>query len=102
MEKIRREVLENQLKRIAALLGKPSGNPWQRVGDKNVSTIGTLSIDHNSVYGGYNVEEIVNEHGAIRHPFGDGRLKGPAFWAMLNGIERALELVKSKDTASCR
>ena len=94
MEKIRREVLENQVKRIAVLLGKTSGNPWARVGEKNVSRVGTLCIDHNSIYGGYNVEEICNEHGAVRHPFGERRLKAPAFWAMLNGIERALEMQK--------
>ena len=94
MEKIRREVMENQVKRIAALLGKPSGNPWTREGDRNRARVGTLCIDHNSVYGGYNVEEIANESGGVRHPFGDRRLKAPAFWAMLNGIERALEMTK--------
>lgn len=94
MEKIRREVLENQVKRIAVLLGKTSGNPWTRTGDKNVSRVGTLCLDHNSVYGGYVVEEICNEMGAVKHPFVSQRLKAPAMWAMLYSVERALELAK--------
>ena len=101
MEKVRREVLENQLKRIAPMLGKTTGNPWTRTAEgKNVSRVGTLNLDHNAVYGGYNVEEIVNESGAISHPFGDKRVNAAALWVMLNGIERALyikEAVKFSD-----
>lgn len=92
MEKIKRESLENQVKRIALLLGKTSGNPWTRTGDKNVSRVGTLRLDYNAIYGGYVVEEICNEHGAVRHPFTPNRLKGQAMWDMLYSVERALEM----------
>ncbi len=102
MEKIRREVLENQLKRIAPMLGKTSGDAWTRIGDRNVSRIGTLNIDHSSCYGGYNVEEIVNESGAVSHPFGDRRLHASEFWALLNGIERALQIKKGANESERR
>jgi hypothetical protein len=38
--------------------------------------VGGMRLDHNSVYGGYVIEQIVNDAGAIRHPYGDRRF-GP-------------------------
>jgi hypothetical protein len=34
-----------------------------------------LRLDHNAIYGGWNIEEIVNEGGAVTHPFNLARRK---------------------------
>ena len=45
--------------------------------------VGGLRLDHNNIYGGYNIEEIVNEGGGVRHPFGQDRQKAGTMYAML-------------------
>lgn len=90
--RIKRALVQKQMERIAAMLGKPTGSAWVREGDKNRAIIGTWSLDYNPIYGGYNVEEIVNESGAIRHPLGGTRMKGEAFSNALSMVAEALEL----------
>lgn len=90
--RMKREFLQRQMERIAAMLGKPTGSAWVREGDKNRAIIGTWSLDYNPIYGGYNVEEIVNELGAIHHPLGGTRMTGEAFSNALSMVAAALEL----------
>ena len=77
MERVRKEVLLNALKRIEGLLGKPAGS---------------LRLDYAACYGGYNVEEACNPHGGVTHPFGDRRVSSGEMWIVLNAVERALEI----------
>ena len=56
--------------------------------------VGGWQLDHNSVYGGYNIEEIANESGGIRHPFGPVRMKAGAFAEAMHFALRALEHCK--------
>jgi len=43
------------------------------------STVGAWTLDHNSVYGGWVIEEYCNKSGAIQHPFGSGRMSASEF-----------------------
>lgn len=53
----------------------------------NRAKIGAVYLDHAAIYGGYAVNQIVNEAGAIRQLTGTWtRLKPPALMAWMDGI----------------
>lgn len=55
------------------------------------SDVGGWQLDHNGIYGGYVVEEIHNEHGAISHPFGSMRRSARDFCDAVNFALRAMD-----------
>ena len=62
--------LENRIDQINSARGF-SGKPlWNRVGNRNVATVGMMYLDQ--AYGGCNLAEIVTESGGIRCPLGYG------------------------------
>lgn len=86
-QRVTRGMVEAAVKRLAALCGKVyMDQPW--VNHKAV--IGAWTLDHNSVYGGYRVEEICNEGGAIREPLLRQRLSGSE---MLSAVNMAADAV---------
>ena len=48
-------------------------------------------LDYNGIYGGYVVEEIHNENGAISHPFGYMRRSARDFCDTVNFALRAMD-----------
>lgn len=68
-----------QIEKLFELLCKACG--------KRVATsyddVGAWRLDYNTAYGGWNIEEIYNEGGAVTHPFGPARMTGEAFWRMM-------------------
>lgn len=53
--------------------------------------VGAWRLDHASSYGGWNIEEITNERGGVRHPLGSKRRGNADFydvaWFAVNAID---------------
>jgi hypothetical protein len=86
---------ESAFERLAAKLGKSTattGGPiWTRQGDRNVARVGAWLLDHNSIYGGFVIAEIVNDGGGESHPLGDRRMPAREFCQTIYFAERLLE-----------
>lgn len=55
------------------------------------SDVGGWQLDHNSIYGGYNIEEIASTSGGVSQPFGPMRMKAGPFAEAMQFALRALE-----------
>jgi len=53
--------------------------------------VGAWQLDHNSVYGGWNIEEIVTSTGGISHPLGESRRKNTEMWYTMQFALRTLD-----------
>lgn len=88
---------EAAFERLAAALGKSTaktGGPiWARIGDRNVARVGAWLLDHNSIYGGFVVAEIVNEGGGESHPLGERRMSAREFCEAVYLAERVAGIV---------
>ena len=71
-DRIGRKEVEKAFERLMSLLGKRPA--------KGYKDVGGWRLDANSTYGGYIVEEIVNEAGGITQPLGSMRMKAQAFY----------------------
>jgi hypothetical protein len=105
MERYTRKNAEAAFERLAQKLGKPTAKStgkatWRRVGDRNVATVGQWALDHNSIYGGFVVVEIVNEGGGEAHPLGDRRMPAREFCQSIYFAERVLSLVDSHELST--
>ena len=60
--------------RLCAALGR-STNTWTG----NRANVGALALDSNHIYGGYTIEEMMNEAGGVRQPFGYERMPAGEF-----------------------
>jgi hypothetical protein len=64
--RLSKSYLKARFSQVALEMGwNAEGSAWSRVGERLVSTIGHVSLDHNSVYG-WEVHQIANETGGIR------------------------------------
>lgn len=91
--------VRNAFERLAEVLGKDTGAAYTRNADGTyTANIGTWILDHNSCYGGYVVEEVYNEGGAITHPLGDRRRTAAEFvgavWFAIDVAQLATEKAK--------
>lgn len=66
-------LVENTFHRFLMTIGGERAR-WDHVDGRNVSNVGGYRLDHNSVYGGWVIEQNVNEAGGIRRPFSDTRM----------------------------
>lgn len=78
--------------------GFPDGTKlWQRIGDKNVATIGMYYID--GAYGGWALHKIHNEGGGISDPFRNGHMSARELynlmWAYMEGLADAEKTVST-------
>ena len=83
-KQITKMVAHNQFKRLCDALGKRVATDYKDVG--------AWRLDFISQYGGYSIEEIISETGAISHPFGHERLSGSEFYNFVNFSLRAIQL----------
>lgn len=58
------------------------------------SQIGTWTLDCNTTYGGYVVEEICNDAFGVRRPFGDYRVSAREFSFMVNRIADTISILR--------
>ena len=70
------------------------GQLWNREGSDNRCFVGAWVLDHNSVYGGYVVEQMENEHGGISHPLGSGRKSAREF---CDAVRFALDALRASE-----
>lgn len=87
---------ESCAKRLAETLGKKFGSCWKKTKDGNVAEVGCWELDHNSIYGGSNINEIYNEGGGVTLPFGEGRMKPEHFCRAVQFAEKAVEIDREK------
>ena len=59
--------------------------------------VGGFALDHNGVYGGWRLIQIVNEFGGERD-FGAARMKGGEFWAALDLLGNILYEMKKANS----
>jgi len=62
---------------------------------KKFSDVGAYSLDYASCYGGYNIERISSEGGAISHPFGPNRQTASQLWDSMDIAIRAVDEAKN-------
>ena len=96
--RIKRAGLEAAVQRLAERLGKPTGPCWihdEKTG-RNRAVIGAWALDHNSIYGGYVIEEINNDRGGIRHPLIATRVKGEELLRMIYAAHCALDIKEGR------
>ena len=55
--------------------------------------VGAFRLDSNPTYGGYVVEQIISEGGAVTRPFGDKRMKPNQAWETFWFASRTLEVL---------
>jgi hypothetical protein len=77
-------------------LAKIGGEPatWTRTETGNVANIGGYRLDHNGTYGGWVIEQNVNESGGISHPFGYTRMTGGE---IVNTMMFAMNAIDERD-----
>lgn len=95
-DRFTRKDSERCAKRLAEKLGKKFGSCWKNVNGKQVPDIGCWNLDHNPIYGGSVIEEVISEGGAIHHPLGDRRMKPEAFCSAVRLAENAIDIDREK------
>ena len=78
-----KKYVEAVFKRFCEAMGKHVAEDYKDVGG--------YSLDHNSIYGGYVIEEIHGASGGVDHPFGSNRMKAGAFTDAMHFAMRAIE-----------
>ena len=86
MTRITKANVEAAFKALCKELGKRAATSW--------NDVGAWRLDHVASYGGYVIEEIINEHGAVDHPINSVRMKGNEFYDTVWFALRLLELKK--------
>jgi hypothetical protein len=84
MIRYNRKDAERAFERLCVLLGRNQATGYNDVGG--------WRLDYNGAYGGYQVQEIVNDAGAITCPLGDMRRNAREFCEAVALAERALEI----------
>jgi hypothetical protein len=56
--------------------------------------VGAWRLDYNSVYGGWNIEEISSATGGVTNPLGESRRKNAEMWYTMHFALRAIDACK--------
>lgn len=106
-ERFTKKDAEKALERLCELMGRPKGH-YRKLAEGEVAPAGAVvtgvngqfctipggwELDYNPIYGGYVVEEILENSTGITQPFGANRRSARDFWQMVWDITRAFELV---------
>ena len=83
MSRITRQQAQRAFENLCTAMGKTIA--------KNYNDVGAWQLDYVACYGGFNVEEIANEQGGVRQPFGSRRYKPTEFYELCWFAIRALE-----------
>jgi len=79
-------------------IGAPHGETYTKQADGTYrANVGTYFVDHNAIYGGYEIRCMASEGGAESQPFGQGRHSAQAFVALLDGILGAARIMKKRE-----
>ena len=91
MERYTRKDAEAAFNRLVEAIG---GRIAERYND-----VGAYRLDWNRVYGGGNIEQIINDGGGVRQPFGHLRRNAKEFCGAVNLALHALRLQKESATS---
>lgn len=69
---------------------------------KSHHDIGGWQLDYNSVYGGWQIQEIHNESGAVSDPMGSTRRQSTEMWYTMQFALRTIEACRGGRSASFR
>ena len=97
MDRYTKKDAEKFAGQLAKVLNKKMGQCWKTVDGKNVAEIGCWEYDHNSVYGGGTIHEIMNEGGGVDEPFGSRRLKPDTFITAVRMAIKSVEISKEEN-----
>ena len=84
MARTTKEQLQNKFEQFVKAVG---GKVASEYNDE-----GGYSLDNQPIYGGWVVEQVVNDAGSIHHPFGPARKKAGELWDALDFAIRAIEI----------
>ena len=93
-----RKDCQEQLERLAAALDKPLYDP-DRYPDPQV---GSWRLDYAGGYGGYVIEELYNEGGAVTMPLGYRRRNADTFVSTINFALDCIELALGREALQPR
>ncbi len=85
-DRITRKDVEGAFELLCATLGKRIATAY--------NDVGAWQLDHNSIYGGFVIEEVVNVHGGVSRPMGDQRCNAREFRQMCLFTVRAIQSAK--------
>ncbi len=102
--RVTKKRLENLAVAVAAKLERPNVN-WIRKGKRNIGQVGSLYLDNNPHYGGWDLLEIQNVSGGVTSLIGNtfggrGRLKAKEMESFLLGMLTALDAVYKNDRST--
>jgi hypothetical protein len=86
MERYTRKHAESAFDRLVKVLGQRQAQSWNDVGG--------WTLDYNSAYGGFVVEEISSESAGVSHPFGPMRRSARDFCDAVRFVEDALRAMQ--------
>lgn len=90
MERITKKQVKGIFELVCMDLGIPFKEVWRQKDGKNTAIIGAWYLDYNPVYGGYVINEMVNEAGGVTCPLGYNRMPTREFYNFLHGINNGL------------
>lgn len=93
MRRVSRQLLQNKIDALNRRLNRPV-EPWVTVDGRNVAQVGNLHFDHQ--LGGWRIEEMANDGGGIRTPFGNTRWSAADMADVIDAILGALQLQNPK------
>jgi hypothetical protein len=93
---ITKKDLQRKVDFIVNKLGLPKEG-WTQDIDGNKANVGHIALDHNAIYGGWDLNQIMNESGGINSWIGNdfagrGRLKAHEMETFLLGVVKGLEI----------
>src|SRR3990167_10877575 len=91
-----RKQLESMVANIARKKGRPAEEYTKDATGKFVSNVRAIKLDFAPLYGGYAIEEIVNEAGGVTH-WHMGRVSASEMFQYLTGYLDALYFVEKAE-----
>ena len=85
---------KRQVKKAFEMLAEACG---RHIAKKH-NDVGGWTLDYNPIYGGYVIEEIMNEGGGVKHPFFSTRMTAANAYHAFHLARQAADLVRDGAT----
>jgi len=95
MERTTRKQLENMVYQLNVRLNRPIV-AWSGYQETLKSNVGHFMLDCNPTYGGYQLNEIVNEQGGEKGHFSGRRFSASEMWWLLYAVRECTEFDQFK------
>lgn len=94
MQRTTQKHLESQINALNKALGLPMATYTKGTDGLYKANIGNLHLDHNLQ--GWQVQQLINDGGAVTCPLGDYRLTAQECWFVLHAAIGAAKLAKER------